>query len=231
MPTCKSRYCTKLQREIKVCEKCFLCRSLVFCNHCTKCQTCCSKSAGRGKTSKFLANLAGSGCRSESHSDPERGLHPPLSDPPKTHKVSYSHKPLCQSAQEQLPVGGITSAYRQERSRTGSKPKISGLFQPTIFSPKAKQQVEAYTRSKQAKSFPQGGEIQDGDTRNHQDLPPRRGVGHLNRLQGQSRKYLRFHVQDQTYQFPLPFGLSTAPMEFTVVAKEVKLMAIHRGID
>ena len=50
-------------------------------------------------------------------------------------------------------------------------------------------------------------------------------------IQEQSRKYLRFHVQGRTYQFrALPFGLSTAPMEFTVLAKEVKLMAIQRGI-
>ena len=50
-------------------------------------------------------------------------------------------------------------------------------------------------------------------------------------IQEQSRKYLRFHVQGQTYQFKaLPFGLSTAPLEFTVIAKEVKLMASHRGI-
>ena len=50
-------------------------------------------------------------------------------------------------------------------------------------------------------------------------------------IQEQSRKYLGFHVQGQTYQFKaLPFGLSTAPMEFTVVAKEVKLMAGHKGI-
>ena len=49
--------------------------------------------------------------------------------------------------------------------------------------------------------------------------------------QEQSRKYLRFHVQGRTYQFKaLPFGLSTAPLEFTVVAKEVKLMAMHKGI-
>ena len=42
---------------------------------------------------------------------------------------------------------------------------------------------------------------------------------------------MRFHIQGQTYQFKaLPFGLSTAPLEFTVVAKEVKLMAIHKGI-
>ena len=50
-------------------------------------------------------------------------------------------------------------------------------------------------------------------------------------IQEQSRKYLRFRVQGQTYQFKaLPFGLSTAPLEFTVIAKEVKLMAMHRGI-
>ena len=50
-------------------------------------------------------------------------------------------------------------------------------------------------------------------------------------IQEQSRKYLRFHVQGRTYQFKaIPFGLSTAPLEFTVVTKEVKLMAIHRGI-
>ena len=50
-------------------------------------------------------------------------------------------------------------------------------------------------------------------------------------IQEQSRKYLRFHVQGKTYQFKaLPFGFSIAPMEFTVVAKEVKLMAIHKGI-
>ena len=47
-------------------------------------------------------------------------------------------------------------------------------------------------------------------------------------IQEQSRKY---HIQNRTYQFKtLPFSLSTAPMEFIVIAKEVKLMAIHKGI-
>ena len=46
-----------------------------------------------------------------------------------------------------------------------------------------------------------------------------------------SRKYLRFHLKGQTFQFAaLPFGLSTAPLEFTKVVKEVKLMAQSRGI-
>ena len=42
---------------------------------------------------------------------------------------------------------------------------------------------------------------------------------------------MRFHIQSQSYQFKaLPFGLSIAPMEFTVVAKEYKPMALQRGI-
>ena len=96
-------------REIKIFQRCFLCHSVVLCKTCNKCPNC-HKSTCKGKTSTLLANLAGSGCRSESSSNPERGLHPPLSDPAQTHKVSYSHKLLCQSPQEQLPVGGITSA-------------------------------------------------------------------------------------------------------------------------
>ena len=50
-------------------------------------------------------------------------------------------------------------------------------------------------------------------------------------IHSQSRKYMRFHLQGWSYQFKaLPFGLSTAPMEFTVVAKEVKLIALQKGI-
>ena len=50
-------------------------------------------------------------------------------------------------------------------------------------------------------------------------------------IHSQSRKYMHFHMQDRTYQFTaLPFGLSTAPMEFTVVIKEVKFLALQKGI-
>ena len=45
-----------------------------------------------------------------------------------------------------------------------------------------------------------------------------------------SRKYLRFHLNKVTYQFQaLPYGLATAPLEFTKVVKEVKLKAQARG--
>ena len=87
--------------QIKICEQCFLCHSIVCCPTCSKCPQCCTKSTCRGQTSKFLENLA----RSRGSSNPERGLLPPLPDPPPTHTIPYSHKPVCQSPQEQLPVG------------------------------------------------------------------------------------------------------------------------------
>ena len=49
-------------------------------------------------------------------------------------------------------------------------------------------------------------------------------------IHSQSRKYMRFHLQGRSYQFKAPpFGLSTAPMEFTVVAKEVKTHGSSEG--
>ena len=89
----------------------------------------------------------------------KRGLYPPVPEPAKTHKVSYSRKLLCQSPQEQLPAGSVASAYRQKFSGASTKPDISGVFQPTIFSPKAQQQVETYIRSEQTEYCLQGREI------------------------------------------------------------------------
>ena len=47
-----------------------------------------------------------------------------------------------------------------------------------------------------------------------------------------SQHLLRFHVAGKTYQFrALPYGIATAPLEFTRVVKEVKLMLQNRGIQ
>ena len=46
-----------------------------------------------------------------------------------------------------------------------------------------------------------------------------------------SRKYLRFCYKSQVFQFTsLPFGLATAPQVFTMIVKEVKLMALSREL-
>ena len=106
---------------------------------------------------RLLGKLVESGCRPESSSDPKRGLHPPLLGPAKTHKVSDCHKLLCQSSEEQLPTGGITSAYRQKCSRTGHEQNISELFQQTFPSPKTKQQVAPYSRPQPSEPIFQDG--------------------------------------------------------------------------
>ena len=170
--------------QIKICEKCFVCHSIVLCQSCYKCTKCCPQSTCRGQTSKLWENLVRPGRRSKGSSDPQRGLHPPLSDPTKTSKISNRHKLLWQSPEEQLPTGGITSAYRQKCSRDSKKPNISELFQQIVSSPKTKQSVETDLGSEQSEFLPQGGEIQDGDPRNHQDITPTRGVDYLHRLQG-----------------------------------------------
>ena len=45
--------CCILLLEIKVCERCFQCHSIVFCKTCNQYPNCCIKSTCRGKTAKF----------------------------------------------------------------------------------------------------------------------------------------------------------------------------------
>ena len=227
-------------KQIKICERCFLCHSIVLCKTCNKCSHCCHKSTCRGKTSKLLERLAGSGGRSESSSNPQGGVHPPLPDPAELIKNSHSHKLLWQSSQESLPVRGITSAYGQKRNRTGTQAKLPRVFHRLFLVPKPNNKwrpildlsnLNPFLKAEKFKmetpetirtSLQQGEWVTSVDFKDAYFHIP---------IQAQSRKYLRFHVEGQTYQFKaLPFGLSTAPLEFTVIAKEVKLMAIHKGI-
>ena len=199
----------------------------MLCKSCNKCQTCCNKSACRGPTSKLLANLAGPGCRSESSSNPERGLHPPLPDPAKPHKVSHSHKLLCQSSQEQLPVGGITSAYGQKCRRTGPQSEISRVFQPTVLSPPSQQKMETHPRPEQTKPISQNRNIQNGDTGNHQNIPPARGVGHLHRFQGR----LLPHTNTGTIQEILKISCPRAniPIQSSAFRSVHSTLGVHCG--
>ena len=179
---------------------------------------CCLKSACRGQTSKLLANLAGSGCRSEGGSNLERGLHPPLLDPAQSHKVSHSHKLLWKSSQEPLPVRGITSAYRQKSGRVGSKSKISGVFQLTFLGAQTQQQVETHPRPEQ---------IQNGDTGNHQDLSPKGRMGHLHRFQGR----LFPHTDTGTVQeiSKISRGGSDIPVQGSALWSVHSTLGVHCG--
>ena len=94
--------------------------------------------------------------------------------------------------------------------------------------------METYTRPQYPEQVSKKRVIQNGDTRDNKNFPTSRGVGYLHRhiLPHTDLKSIQwFHIQGQSYHFKaLPFGLSTVSIAFTVVAKEVKLLALQKGI-
>ena len=113
-------------------------------------------------------------------------------------------------------------------------------FYNRLFGTQTQQPVETDPRPEHLEHLFEHRDVQDGNPRDNKNLPPSRGVGHIHRFQ----RSILPHTNSQSVQevhalsppgsvLPvqaLPFGLSTAPMEFTVVAKEVKLMAFQKGI-
>ena len=131
-----------------------------------------------------MEKLVRSGCRTESGSNLERGLHPPLSDPAELVQNSHRHKLLWKPSQKPQTVRGSTSAYGQKRHRTSSQKGLTRFLQPTFSSSQTRQQMAAHLRPKQSESFPQVRKVQDGDTGNHQNISTKRRMGNLHRLQG-----------------------------------------------
>ena len=128
----------------------------------------------------------------------------------------------------------------KERNRKGGKCKISQVLESPVSSPQASPKVEASHRPKQAQYFSTHRKAQNGNSRVHHDLPDSRGMCIVDRPGGRylhipihpnSRKYLRFCHRSQVFQFTsLPFGLATAPQVFTMIVKEVKVMALSRRL-
>ena len=117
----------------KICERCFLCRSLKFCKSCHKCPTCCYKSICRGKATQFLGEVGSSGFKSKRSHHTWRGLHPPLPVQTEPNQVTNCHKQLSKPIQTGPPFRGTVSAGEQKCSGTSSKPKLTRVLQPAIF--------------------------------------------------------------------------------------------------
>ena len=211
-----------------------------MCKTCHKCQKCCSKSSSRSQTSKFWQiwlNL-GAGLKvvqilNEGYTLPFR-TRPKLTRCPTVvscyvnpHRNSYLLEALHQLidknavelVQNQTSLGFFNRLFLVPKPNNRWRP-ILDLSKLNLFLKVEKFKME--TPETIRTSLQQGEWVTSIDFKDAYFHIP---------IQEQSKKYLRFHVQGQTYQFKaLPFGLSTAPLEFTVVAKEVKLMAIHKGI-
>ena len=159
---------------------------------------------------------------------------------PHKKRGSYRKRPRVQGPTKRPSLGHLyLVSLVKERHRKGGKRKISRVLQSPVPSTQASPKVEASHRLKQAQHFSTCRKVQNGNPGVHQDFPGPRGVGIVDRpvaylhipIHPNSRKYLRFCYKAQVFQFTsLPFGLATAPQVFTMIVKEVKLMALSRGL-
>ena len=227
-----------LSKKIKICERCFLCPSIVFCLTYNQCPNCCSRSTRRGKTAKLLANLGNSGCRSESGKNTERRLDAPLSDLAELDKVTNHHKLLCQSPQETLPV--LHQLINKNTVELVKNQTSLGVFKLLFSVSKPNNRWRSILDLSNLNQFLKGEKfkmktpetimtsLQQGELVT--SIGFKDAYFHIP-IHEQSRKYIRFHIHGWSSEFKaLPFGLSAAPMEVTVIAKEVKLMALHKGM-
>ena len=171
--------------------------------------------------------------QSQGHRNPQGRLHPPLPEPTKSYLISTYHKWLCASSQAQPPEGNSTCPYAETSHRNIQKSNILGFLQQTFIGPKPNKwrpildlsSVNKFLNSEKFKmETPESirTSLQTGEWVT--SIKFKNAYFHIP-INPQSRKYLRFHVQGQSYQFKaLPIGLSTAPVEFTRAVNEVKLM-------
>ena len=170
----------------------------------------------------------------------EGGLHSPLPVQTPLDEVTNCNKQLPQSNQTVLPFRGTVSADKQECSRTGGKSKLTGVLQPAIFGTQTQQPVETDPRPEHLEHLFKHRDVQDGNPRDNKNLPPSRGVDHIHRFQRSILPHTNSQSVQEVRALSPPGSVlpvqspslwpSTAPMEFTVVAKEVKLVAFQKGI-
>ena len=118
--------------------------------------------------------------------------------------------------------------------------KSLGNLQSPVPSTQASSKMEASHRLKQAQHFSTRRKVQNGNSRVHQDLPDSRGVGVIDRSVGRLPTHphppklkeipmVLLQVSGVPVHIP-PIQTSHSPQVFTMIVKEVKLMALSRGL-
>ena len=245
---CKCSYChrvaTKERRKSqclsnvhrnKICERCFLCRSLEFYKSCYQCPTCCYRSSCRGKVTPVLGEMGSSGFESKSSHHTEGGLHPPLPVQTQLDKVTNSNKQLPQLSQAVLPLRGTVSADKQECSRTGRKSKLTGFLQPAIFGlqlaifgTQTQQPVETGPGPDHLEHLFKHRVVQNGDPRDN-NLLTGRGVGHIHRLQRRIIPYTNSQSVQEVHAFSPPG--SVLPVQSSTLWSIHSSHGVHSGVQ
>ena len=230
----------QLYTEIKYVKKCFLCRSLTFCKSCHQCSTCCFRSSCRGEVKPVLGEMETLGSSPkvvnilrEGYTLPFR-FRPHLTRSPTV--ISNYHNPTKQS----FLLEALYQLINKNAVEPVDNPNSLGFYNRLFLVPKPNNRWRPILDLSTLNTFLNTGSfkmetpetirtsLQVGEWVTSIDFKD--AYFHIP-IHSQSRKYMRCHLQGRSYQFKaLPFGLSTAPMEFTVVDKEVKLMALQKGI-
>ena len=143
-----------------------------------------------------LGEMGSLGFESKSSHHTEGGLYSSVLVQTSLNKVTDCNKQLPQSNQTVLPSGGTASADKQKCSRTGGKPKLTGVLQPAIFGTQTQQPVETHSGLEHLEHLFEHRVVQDGDPRDNKNLLTVRGVGHIHRFQ---RRILP-HTNSQSVQ-------------------------------
>ena len=126
----------------------------------------------------------------------------------------------------------------ERHSRSSSFPRKSGILQPSLPGTKTRRLLEASRRLKFTKQIPGHSKVQENPESNT-CLPQEGGMGHIYRshrcLPTRTYSHPVSEIPQVSFQrrhqlTSLPFGLATAPLIFTSIVKEVKLIALQSGI-
>ena len=222
----KSQYLSNVHRN-KICEKCFLCRSFVFCKACSQCPTCCYRSSCRGEIKPVLGEMGSSGFKSKSSHHTEGGLHPSFPVQTPLDKVTDCNKQLPQLSQTVLPFRGTVSADKQECSQTGRKSELTGFLQPAIFGTQTQQPVETGPGPEHLEHLFKHRVVRDGDPRDNKDLPTGRGVGHFHRFQGRLLPHTYSQSVQEVHAFSPPW--SVLPVQSPTLWSINSSYGVHSG--
>ena len=153
--------------------------------------------------------------------------HPPLPTQTQLNQITNCHKQLiCKPSQKPPSVGGPVSAGEQKRSRTGSKPEITGVLEPAIFGTQTQQPVETYLGPEHLEHLSKHSRSKWRHQR-QKNLPTGRGVGHLHRFQGRILPHTNSQSVQEVHAFSRPG--SVLPVQSTTLWPVHSTHGVHSG--
>ena len=167
------------QNRNKICEQCFVCKSMSFCPKCHKCTLCCQRSTCGRLSATVLAGLALPGFKSKGSLHPQGRVSTTLQGETTSSKISCNSPWFISSFKKQKAERSLTVSRSKTGYRKSVSSVISGLLQPVVPGSKTQQKMEAHSRPKSTEPVPCSGNVQDGNSGDHQTLPATGGVGHF----------------------------------------------------